>query len=244
MLPHLVRGPLSSALRRTVQPTLTLLIGTTLSLGASAMAQVIPAYNITDPATGHFPQAQTSLGFFFTVDKPGYEVNAFGLYKQAVWPSADTYDVMLWSFINGGILSTDYTPVTTPLTFSSSDIGTYTTVNQWYFQFLPSPIPLAVSMPDEGYLMAAVGNFTATGALYIADGVLTTEPQITYSPFPAYGDSTYTDFPLPIHSASPNPNIGFWNANLSLVPGPMPALGVAVGYGMARRLRRRIRGSL
>jgi hypothetical protein len=243
MLSNSFSASMNSLRKRMANPSLSFLVGASLTLGAPSMAQIVPVYGVSGPSSGHFPNNETSLGFFFTVDQPGYEVNAFGLYKQAAWPSADTYSVTLWSYVNGGSIASDYTPVTTPVNFSSSDVGTYTLVDQWYFQSLPSPISLAVSMPDEGYLLAAVGNFTASGAFYIAEGVLTTQPQISYYRPPAYGDNTLTDFPLPLHTAAPFPSIGYWNANLSLVPGPMPALGAAVGYGMARRLRRRIRGS-
>jgi hypothetical protein len=49
-------------------------------------------------------------------------------------------------------------------------------------------------------------------------------------------------YPVPIYPGSVGGN-GYFNANLSTVPGPLPVLGAAAGFGWTRRLRKRIRAS-
>lgn len=228
--------------------SLPIVFGAVASINNPATAKIVPAYTVTNPVSGHYPQDQSSLGFYFTVDQPGYAVNAFGLYAQDGWSQTnDDYTVLLWSFHNYGGSAADYTQIGSPVIFKPSDIGSYAMLDQWYFQYLPSPIDLPVKIADDGdgYLITAYGNFTPAGAAYKADGTKAFVPQATYFLPPAYSETGKADFPLPLYISPMPPFLdeGFWNSNLSLVPGPMPALGAAVGYGMARRLRRRIRGS-
>jgi hypothetical protein len=222
-----------------------ILLGPTIFTQRSALAVISPAYTVMQPNSGHFTQPLVSLGFYFTVDEPGYYVNALGLYKQDGWLlTNNSYNVKLWSFVNGGLDAQDYSPVTlTPLVFDPADVATYTEVDSWYFQFLPQPIELPVTLEAEekGYLIAAWGDYTMVGNSSKSGGAYSFVPEISYFKPPAISNNTLPDFPIPLSTAPPYPDTGYWNANLSLVPGPLPVMGAAVGYGMARRLRQRIR---
>jgi hypothetical protein len=224
---------------------------------APTLAQIAPAYSVSESVTGFFQSSPsslppTSLGFVFNVDQTGYQTNALGFYNLPQWTSpanTNLYVVKLWSFVDFGDEDTDYTEEAS-VVFDPANTASYTLEQDWYFQPLTSPVTLNVSTAETGYAIAACGNFSTSGNGLPFVGSpdstgYTFNPPVSYVLPSVFSVVTSVPCPPPLLQGAPPPytSNGFWNANLSIVPGPAPVMAAAVGYGMARRLRRRIQST-
>jgi hypothetical protein len=229
-----------------------------------ATAQINPAYSLDGNQLGaQYGPQDSSLGLFLKVTKSSYEVNALGLGAQNKWIEnlKNNYTVALWSYGNSGQYASDYTELA-KVTFDPNSAGSYQTTNCAYdngricnyWQTLATPIPLAVSTPTTGYVIAAYGSFAGpNGNIYVAEGNATFQAPFVIDGlgygFNWDGVSGYDDWALPLYSPPPplageNPvTIGYWNANISTVPGPLPAMGVLAGLKTSRMLRKRLRAA-
>ena len=224
------------------------LLGSSL-LSQSAQAQTyLPAYTTTGVLGGHTSTSvSSSFGFYFDVAGNNVQVDGLGFSAQTAWSNGTTYNVTLWSYANGGTSPSDYTPIATS-TFTAGT--TYTLQDNYYWQtFVGAPLSLPDTFTTDtannfGYVIAAIGDFSnALGNVQFESGTPTFDPRILNAGN-GFNDSTDMGgfYPIPFYVGGVGTN-GYFNPNLSLVPGPLPVLGAAAGFGWTRRLRKRIRAS-
>ena len=209
--------------------------------------------------------ANYSVGFFFdSKSSTNNIVNALAVSAQANVPWTQPYIVSLYSFTVDPLTSiTTYSaPPLAQLTFNPGDPNLIPTDDNFdglidnYWLSLPIPVQLPITDlsvdPDDlfGYAIAQSGNFNAPDGNFIEqDGTITFNPNLEYLGS-GFNDAIDPDYPFPAFPAFTDPDdpnsppvYGYWNPNLSLVPGPLPVLGAAAGFGWTRRLRKRIRAS-
>jgi hypothetical protein len=229
-----------------------------------ATAQINPAFTLDGNQLGaQYGPQDSSLGLYLKVTTSSYRVNALGLGAQNKWINnlTNNYRVAMWSYGNSGQFASDFTKLA-EVTFNPNNAASYQTTicaydtNQIcnYWQTLATPIPLAVSTPSTGYVIAAYGNFAGpNGNIYVAEGNATFQGPFVIDGagygFNWNGVSGFDDYPLPLYTpptplAGQNPvTIGYWNANISAVPGPLSAMGVLTGLKTSRMLRKRLRAA-
>lgn len=206
-----------------------------------------------------------SVGFFFdSKSSTNNIVNALAVSAQANVPWTQPYTVSLYSFSFDPVtkITTYSAPPLAELTFKPNDPNLIPTDDSGdglidnYWLSLPTPVQLPVSDlsvdPDQlfGYAIAQSGNFNAPEGNFIeANGTITFNPNLEYIRN-GFNGANDPDYPIPAFEALTDPDdldsppiYGYWNPNLSLVPGPLPVLGAAAGFGWTRRLRKRIRAS-
>jgi hypothetical protein len=210
----------------------------------------IPAYTVPSASGASYPGTNpSSWGLFFDT-KANMLMDGLGFSSQPGWPTGSTqYTVTLWSFDNFGTDPSDYTEVASK-TFIPG--VSYTFQDNYFWQDL-GPIPLANTGPSvdpfnrKGYVIAAIGDFSAgPGNVQYESGVPTISPNFLLGGN-GYNDSSQPAlpvgyYPVPIFDGGVGIN-GYFNPNLSYVPGPLPILGVATGLGVARRIRRRVKSA-
>lgn len=209
----------------------------------------IPGYTTTDSFGGSTPTSvQSSFGFFFdslTTDP----LNGLGFASQPRWNDGTSYQVKLWYWNNGGLDPSDYTEIAST-TFIHGQ--SYAFQDGYFWQSVDPTIPLLDTFtndPDnfEGYVITAIGDFSDSfGNVEYESGTATFNPRFVVNATGASGFNDATDpfgyYPVPVYPGSVGSN-GYFNANLSTVPGPLPVLGAAAGFGWTRRLRKRISAS-
>lgn len=216
-----------------------------MTLGLAAPARAFnPAVSVPAPLGGSWANNPSSFGFFFDT-KTSVLIDALGLAYQDVWSSVNTsYTVTLWSFINQGNNPGDYTPIASTI-FNGGQIYTLQQ-DYWWKNITPTVLPQTSSDIDPtnqtGYVITAIGDFSGgTTKLQFETGTPTVNPFFDLGGN-GFNVSTSTNgfYPIPIaYDAAVGFN-GYFNANVSYVPGPLPVLGVASAFGFSRRMRRRI----
>lgn len=219
--------------------------GSLLIQPAPAHAQFLPGYTTTGATGGVYSVSPASFGFFFEAAS-NVLVDGLGFSSQAAWGNGTSYTVKLWSFVNGGQNPADYTELANA-TFTHGN--SYTFQDGYFWQSLMGSISLPESIVSDptsqiGYVIAAIGDFSGTGGNVEYEGGTP-----TFNPSLVNAGNGFNDvmdpngyFEIPIYDGGVGSN-GYFNANLSLVPGPLPVLGAAAGFGWTRRLRKRIRSS-
>lgn len=211
----------------------------------SQPATYLPGYTTTGSLGGNTTtNIQSSFGFFFDTNA-NLQLDGLGFSSQAAWGNGTTYTVKLWSYVNGGALPSDYTEIAS----STFTHGTpYTFQDNYFWQSL-GPISLPDTFTTDptdqlGYVIAAIGDFSANpGNVQFETGTPTFNPNILNAGN-GFNDASDPNgyFEVPIYDGGVG-STGYFNPNLSLVPGPLPVLGAAAGFGWTRRLRKRIRAS-
>lgn len=224
------------------------LAGMVLLDQAPAQAEFLPAYTTTNSLGEYTPGGQgiveSSFGFFFdtTANVP---INGLGFASQQAWGNQTSYTVTLWSFDKGGATAGDYTELASKV-FTQGDPYDF---RDGYFWQTISTINLPESLASDpgnlrGYVIAAIGDFSdSPGNVQYESGTPTFDPQflIAGNGF-NYAPDAFGFFPIPIFDGGIGTD-GYFNPNLSYVPGPLPILGAAAGFSWSRRLRSRIRSS-
>jgi hypothetical protein len=239
-----------------------------LSLLGAAPAQALnpsaiaPIFGKTEGGAGgvqgsRFPAGTGaySVGFFFDVVGNGFSANALGVSAQANVPWTQPYTVALfsWEFdpaqvdnpANAGYTFTSLAarkfnpgdPNLVPTTGSTlSDV-------EFYWLGLGSKIALPDTSdavdPDglRGYAVATRGFFNEPDGNFIeTDGFVTFNSQASYLGDGFNAASANFLYPFPVFEAGVN---GYWNGNVSVVPGPLPVMGVAAAFGWSRRLKKK-----
>jgi hypothetical protein len=205
-----------------------------------------PAYTTTNRVGNYYEASnRSSFGFFFDVTQD-LPIDGLGFAPQEGWPGGNSaYDVTLWKFENGGNNSSDYTQLAT-VTFTP---GTSYTIQNYYCWQSIIPVILPESYTSDpgnlrGYAIAAIGNYqNQPGNVQFEVGTATIDPNFNFGRN-GFNSSTDTNgfFPIPIYDGGVG-YTGYYNPNLSYVPGPAPILGVASVIGMTRRLRQRIKAT-
>ena len=241
--------------------------GCVLAGGQSAEA-IIPVVTVsgvgssfTDISSPPF-SGNSSYGFFFDLNGT-QTVNQLGLYAplSPAWTTG-SYTVSLWSYSNltnpANPSAADFTLLGSA-TFNAASLASYPIVGGYaWIDVTDITLTGTPSDPNVGYILGANGSFTSTpnGQLGFITAP-TTLPGATFNfaaPFFTEGngfsqDGVDASYPVPYANSSdpalgPFPGErGYFNPNLSLVPGPLPVLGAAAGFGWTRRLRKRIRAS-
>ncbi|MFN9629698.1 MAG: hypothetical protein ACK59A_05640 [Cyanobacteriota bacterium] len=231
----------------------TALLGTVvaagLSLGLQSPAQaIIPAYITIGSDGGNSPVNPSSYGFFFDA-KEDVLIDALGFSSQPGWPTSGlTYKVNLWSFINYGAAPSDFT-LQASVDFTPGTGVSYPFQFNYFWQsiapvFLPESYTISDPLSSKGYVISAIGDFSGVGgAVQFEGGSPIVDPKFVLG---GNGYSYITDtsvppfYPIPIYDGQVGIK-GYFNANLSYVPGPFPALAAAGAFGWARRLRQRVK---
>jgi hypothetical protein len=217
--------------------------GALISLESSAHAYN-PAVTVPTAAGNYYPGANpSSFGYFFDAKTPVL-IDGIGFSSQPGWPGGSSqYTVTLWSFKNGGGSPLDYTEIVSK-TFTPG--VSYDFDTNYFWQSLP-PIYLPGTYTNtdpnnlKGYVIAAIGNFSnAPGNVEYEGGVATVADRFVLGGNGFNDSSDLSGFyPIPIGDGGVGID-GYFNPNLSYVPGPLPIFGVASAFGMARRMRRRV----
>lgn len=219
------------------------LFGSLLHQAPAQSQTYLPGYTTTGALGGNtLTSVQSSFGFYFDTNAD-LQLDGLGFSSQAAWSNGTSYTVKLWSYVKGGANPSDYTEIASK-TFTH---GTSYTFQDGYFWQALGPISLpdtfTTDLTDElGYVIGAIGDFSAApGNVQFETATPLFNPNILYAG-DGFNDATDSNgfFEVPIYS---NGVTGYFNPNLSLVPGPLPVLGAAAGFGWSRRLRKRIRAS-
>jgi hypothetical protein len=201
-----------------------------------------------------------SVGYFFDVTGSGFSANALGLSAQANVPWTEPYTVALFSWEYDPSQADN--PDTAGYTFSSlaarkfnpGDPNLVTTTGpvlgdvEFYWLGLGTNVPLQDTSdavdPDglRGYAVATRGFFNEPNGNFIeTDGFVTFNSRATYLGDGFNAASSNFLYPFPVFEAGVN---GYWNGNVSVVPGPLPVMGVAAAFGWSRRLKKKTKGQL
>ena len=213
--------------------------GGMLMAGVQPAEAIIPVLSISN-GLFNYSNPSNGLGSFgYAFDLTGSaKIDALGLYAPVEWTTG-TYTVTLYSYTATTVTSLD------SVTFTGG--SSYTIAGS--YAWLPISELTLVGTPSDtsvGYLIAVDGSFTQTPAGQ--QGAVTTSSFNFASPFFTEGNAfSYSSpdpfYPEPLNFDPAVVSNGFFNPNLSLVPGPLPVLGAAAGFGWTRRLRKRIRAS-
>ena len=219
---------------------------------AQAIIPVLTISNDTPNYTNPDFLGDSSFGYAFDLQGTTI-VDAVGLYAPKEWTKG-SYTVTLWSY-KPEPPDTLVFKVEASEIFDAALLNTYPIVGS--YAWIPiSPLTLTGTPgnPDEGYFISAIGSFLCESfdmggkcASSTLQGAYTTSTYSFASPFfteeNRYSYDTDAVYPLPFFIQPSVSTNGFFNPNLSLVPGPLPVLGAAAGFGWTRRLRKRIRAS-
>lgn len=209
-----------------------------------------------------FPSGTTpySVGYFFDVTGSGYSANAVGLSAQLNVPWTQPYTVHLFSWEYDPAQAAN--PDTAGYTFTSlaarrfnpGDPNLITTTGpvlgdvEFYWLGLGANVPLQDTSdavdPDglRGYAVATRGLFNEPDGNFIeSGGFVTFGSRATYLGDGFNAASSNFLYPFPVFEAGVN---GYWNGNVSVVPGPLPVMGVAAAFGWSRRLKKKTKNQL
>lgn len=238
--------PAISAITTLASMVSLVFCGSVLTHQGPAQAQTyLPAYT-TSASVGAFTPTNvpSSFGLFFdsqTTDP----LDALGFASQQLWGNGKSYEVKLWYFNNAGANVSDYTEVAST-TFTH---GISYPFQDGYFWKALGPIPLLDTFTNdpnnlEGYVISAIGDFSnSPGNVQFEGGTASFNSRFVPSvPLNGFNEDGFAFYPIPIYDGGVGQN-GYFNANLSTVPGPLPVLGAAAGFSWTRRLRKRIRSS-
>jgi hypothetical protein len=215
---------------------------------SSEPAQAIrPAYTTTNRLGNYAPPGVTesAYGFYFDVTFNGLEIDALGFAPQEGWPGGtSSYTVTLWKFENGGNAPGDYTELASSI---------FTPGNPYVIQdgycwesIVPVVLPETYNSDptdQRGYVIAAIGDFrNSPGNVQYESGIPNIDPNFNFGGNGFNNDNTNAFWPVPGGDAGLGIN-AFFNPNLSYVPGPAPILGLGVSFGIARKLRQRIKSA-
>ena len=217
--------------------------------GLVPLADYLPAYTTSGSLGGSTPTNVISSFGFYLDSKTTEPLNGLGFASQPGWDLGTSYQVKLWYWKNGGANPSDYTEIaSTKFTHGQP----YSFQDGYFWQSIDPTIPLLDTFTNdpndlEGYVITAIGDFSnAPGNVEFESGTSTFNPRFVVNANGASGFNDATDpngfYPVPIYPGNVGSN-GYFNANLSTVPGPLPVLGAAAGFGWSRRLRKRIRTS-
>lgn len=219
-----------------------------VSIGLVSPAQAIfPAITVPNASQSPYPGTNpASFGYFIDATAPFF-LDGLGFSSQQGWPQGTSpYEVIFWSFKNGGGTPLDYTQIASV---------TFTPGTQYHFQdnyfwqsFAPIYLPGTYTDTDpgnlRGYVIAAIGDFSdLPGNVQFEGGTATVSSKFVLGGN-GFNDSSFPGpptgfYPIPIGDGNVGIN-GYFNPNLSYVPGPLPILGAATAFGMARRMKRRV----
>jgi hypothetical protein len=218
-------------------------VGTLLPQQAKAF---IPAYTTSAPDLGSATAAgiSSSFGFFFDTAS-NVSIDALGFAGDTNWYDS-SYQVKLWSFINGGLDPVDYTELASR-TFTAGPLGTtipYTLQFNYWWQTIPGGAILLPNTSDavdpariKGYVISAIGDFSGLNGKILSQNVVpsinpsssaTFNSKIDISSFVgeinAFSDQDdlYGFFPVPIDVTTGLGDNGYFNANMSFVSDPPP----------------------
>ncbi|MFN9645282.1 MAG: hypothetical protein ACK6BG_09260 [Cyanobacteriota bacterium] len=221
-----------------------------MTLGVAAPARAItPGLTVTTPLGASWASNPSSFGFFFDTTS-NISIDALGLGFQNNWSSVTSnYTVTLWSFVAGGAAASNYTPIVSSV-FNGGQ--TYTLQDgYWWKGITPILLPNTSNLVDPtsqlGYVVTAIGDFSGgASTLKFESGTPTISQYISllgngYNSSGSGPGASY--WPIPILYSSAVGNNGYFNPNLSFVPGPLPVLGVASAFSFSRRMRRRIKAT-
>jgi hypothetical protein len=229
---------------------------------AKAILPVLSVQNTAGGFTNDPPDTFTgssSFGYYFDLNGSTV-IDALGLFAQEtpVWTLGD-YAVTLYSYDakdKDNLLPSEVS-ILQSVVFSANDAPSYLVKGEYFWQ--PIPMTTLVGTPADdakGYILGVNGLFTNTppgqllfietppgdetfnyGFIYEGNGSNNTDDPTGVYPVGFY--------PVPAYlNTDPNtgdPINGYFNPNLSVVPGPLPVLGTAAGFSWSRRLRKRIR---
>ena len=219
------------------------------SIGLESPAHAIfPAVTVPNASGTYYTTGTNpaSFGYFIDATTPFF-LDGLGFSSQQGWPTGTSpYTVTLWSFKNGGGSPLDYTQIAS---------ATFTPGTSYHFQdnyfwqsFAPIYLPGTYTDTDpgnlKGYVIAAIGDFSdAPGNVKFEGGTATVDYRFVLGGN-GFNDSSQPAlptgfYPIPIGDGGVGIN-GYFNPNLSYVPGPLPILGAATAFGMARRMKRRV----
>lgn len=196
-----------------------------------------------------------SVGFFFDVVGKNLVANALGVSAQANVPWTQPYTVQLFSWEydpaqagNPDTAGYTYTSLASRK-FNPGDLNlvptTGTSISDVEFYWLG--LGSGVALPDtsdavdpdglRGYAVTTRGFFNEPDGNFIeSDGFVTFSSRADYLGDGFNGSSADFLYPFPVFEAGEN---GFWNGNVSVVPGPLPVMGVAAAFGWSRRLKKK-----
>lgn len=225
--------------------------GALLGLQQPARA-FLPVVSVTN-AAGAFTTSgvDSSFGFFFRVSNP-IKADGLGFLAETGWQGGggSSYTVALWECQGICDEPSDYN--TTPLAQATFDpaFEFYTLQQNYWWQSI-APVTLD---PSQSYVVGAYGDYSdKPGNVQYAAGTPSFNPNIVVdnvNGFNAFNENDpNTDvaslYPIPAYFGEAGiASSSYFNPNVSLVPGPLPALGALGAYGWARKLRRRVKGSL
>lgn len=228
--------------------------GAVLSLAAPAHA-FLPAYTTINPTGGNYTTANpSSFGFFFDT-RTNVLIDALGFSYRNTWVSGSpSYTVTLWSFTHGGQAPGDFLQLASR-TFDSTSVYTLKD-GYWWNSITPIVLPRTSYPVDpgnlKGYVIAAIGDFSGAPGTVQFEGTTEVGSAVIVDDRFDLGGNGFNDsdqpalptgfYPIPIADGNIGIN-GYFNPNLSYVPGPLPILGTATAFGMARRMRRRVKAA-
>jgi hypothetical protein len=225
------------------------LLGAALvGIPCTAQAVVIPAYTTTDSTLGSYEEGPASFGFWFDTTRD-VKVDALGFASQETWNTGSTsYNVGLWSYINGGTVPGDFTPIASRTFTPTGTLPSYYFQDGYFWQNID-----VVTLPDStkgdptgesGYVVGVSGDFTqADGHVKFEAGTAAFLPGFSNN-LAVFGTLADGFWPIPTFIADPDLGANaYFNGNFSLapVPSPLPLLGAAAAFSWSNRLRKRIR---
>lgn len=224
----------------------SVILSATSSAEALTFNDINPIYNSNGDETAinvSILAAPTSFGYFFEVDQSFQTLNGLG-FAAPISPTGGNYDVTLWSYANGGLDPTaDYTQLSTA-TFNQACAGCI--LKDFFLWRAVAPVPLAKTIDDPltGYVITAIGNFEPGQQAVFYDGSGTFASTAIFDGA-GYNFTTGVGYPIPFGDSldivGDTNAFAFFNANASVVPGPLPIFGAAAAFGWSRKLRRRIK---
>jgi hypothetical protein len=198
---------------------------------------------LTDPG-------EYTYGYGFDVSAP-FTANALGVFHPATIPDYSylaTHVVSLFRFTGSDYATEGGNPgswtsvVTATQEGSPTGVACSGVVKDLFCWLAITPTQIAIGK----YRVSATGGWDVD---YFADGgnVLNAIPEVTwtdgvFAELPSTNDVPINCYTYPRNSTNCTADrYPLWAANVSaVVPGPLPLLGAAAGFGWTRRLRRRV----